>query len=399
MITREALRVLTAELHFTNNVNHGYDDEFGRKGAKVGQTINIRKPARYLGRTGPTLSPESQNETWVPLVLNQQYGVDTTFTSAERSLSLDDIVARVVKPAMIQIANRVDAYGIGLWKQIYNQVGTPGTAITGGSAGTAIQTMLNAGVVLDRTLAPRDGERCLVLDPQTQSTLTSNGLNLFNPSSTISEQYKTGQITEALGYGIYMDQNSIGFTNGTYAGSPVVTAAQSGASVATTGWTSASLSFVGGEVFTMAGVFAVNPQTKAVLPVLQQFVVMAPVVDTTGAATISISPAIIATGSLQNVSNLPGATIPAAIVVSGATGAATQLSMAFHKDAFVIGTGALEVPRGIHSGAVETDPETGLSIRLLEVYDPVRDLMICRTDILFGFSTLYEQLACRVATS
>ncbi len=393
MITKESLRVLTGSLKFATNVNNGYDNEFGIKGAKIGQTVNIRKPARYTGRTGPVINVESQTETYVPLTLDQQYGVDLSFTSAEQTLSLDMYSDRVIKPAMANIANRIDGYGFNYLKQCYNQVGTPGSAVT------ALSTYLAAGVKLDNTLTPRDGLRVLVADPGTQATATGLGVNLFNPQPEISAQYRTGQLTDALGFRWFMDQNAPTHTNGAYGGTPAVNGTnQSGSTLVTNGWASGASTMTAGTVFTIAGVYAVNPQTKATLGALQQFVVTSTVSDTAGAMSLSVSPSIVGPGSaFQNVSKLP--TTGDLLTVAGATGVTTQLSGAFHRDAFVMGVADLDVPGGTDMAYRASDPQTGLSVRVIRDYNVVTDQWITRFDILFGFNTLYEQLSCRIATS
>jgi hypothetical protein len=394
MITKESLRVLTGSLKFVTNVNQGYDDQFAIKGAKIGQTVNIRKPSRYNGRTGRVVSIEAQTETYVPLTLDQQYGVDLSFTSAEQTMSLDMYSDRVIKPAMANIANRIDGYGFNYLTKIYNQVGTPGSAVTN------LSTYLAAGTKLDQTLTPRDGTRVFVADPYTQATATGLGLNLFNPQAKISDTYTTGMmpLTDALGFKWFMDQNAPIHTNGAYAGTPVTNGAgQTGSTLVTDGWAAGASTLTAGTVFTIQNVRAVNPQTKATLAALQQFVVTETVSDTAGAMSISFSPAIVASGAFQNVSAAPGD--GASITVEGASGVSTQLSGAFHRDAFVFGCTELDVPGGTDMAFRATDPETGLSVRVIRDYNVVTDQFITRFDILFGFNTLYEQLACRVATS
>jgi hypothetical protein len=393
MITQESLRVLTGSLKFVTNVAQRWDQEFAIKGAKIGQTINIRKPARYLGRTGPVVSIESQTETYVPLTLNQQYGVDLSFTSQEQTMSLDMYSDRVIKPAMANIANRIDAYGLNYLSQVYNQVGSPGSAVS------SLSTYLSAGVKLDQNLAPRDGSWKFLADPQTQATATGLGLNLFNPQPVISEQYKKGQLAQALGFEWYMDQNMPVHTNGTaVAGAGQVDGAgQTGASLDVKSYASGA-TITAGTVFTINGVNAVNPQTKATLNVPQQFVVLEDVtLDGAGAGTLSISPSIVTSGAFQNVSAGPGNN--ATITIAGAASNTTQLSVAFHPDAFVFGCADLDVPGGTDRAFRATDPQTGLSVRIIRDYNVVTDQWITRFDILFGFNTLYEQLATRVATS
>jgi hypothetical protein len=195
-----------------------------------------------------------------------------------------------------------------------------------------------------------------------------------------------------------MDQNAPSQTNGTYSGTPAVNGLnQTGSSLITNGWGSGVSAMTAGTVFTIAGVFAVNPQTKATLGVLQQFVALTNTTDTTGSMTLTVSPSIVASGAFQNVSRAP--TTGDLITVAGATGVTTQLSGAFHRDAFVMGVADLDVPGGTDMAYRASDPQTGLSVRVIRDYNVVTDQWITRFDILFGFNTLYEQLACRIATS
>ena len=126
MITRESLRILENNLTFTKGVNRNYDEKFGIEGAKIGNTLNLRLPARYVGRSGPVLSVENQTETYVPLTLNTQFGVDVQFTSADMKLSMDDFSERFLKPAVAVVANKIDRDGMALATQVYQTVGTPG---------------------------------------------------------------------------------------------------------------------------------------------------------------------------------------------------------------------------------------------------------------------------------
>ena len=397
MITQESLRVLSNTLTFTGKVNRQYDNQFAKSGAKIGQTVSIRKPAQYTVNQGPVINIQAQNETYTQLTLNRQWNVGLAFTSAEKTMSLDMYSDRVIKPAVIAIANQIDYEGMQLLRQVYNQYGTAGTAIT---KTTANDALVGSAAILDRSLAPRDEMRALVMDPNMAGLAVLNNITTFNPASSISEQYKRGQMTQAFGYDVSMDQNAPTFTNGTFAGSPVTTttASMSASSVAVTGFTASSVSLVGGEVFTIAGVYQVNAQSKQSTGVLQNFVVAAPVTDTAGAATITFYPSIVTDGGAQNVV-VTGAGAGKALTFSGASGASTVLSAAFHRDAFVFGCADLEVPGGVNQAFVARDPDLGLSIRVAEAWDVRTDQFITRLDILGGWATLYPQLACRIATT
>ena len=118
VIMKESLRILKNELTFTRGVNREYDDKFGVTGAKVGATINARKPPRYVGRLGQALQVESSIETYAPITLDTQFGVDISFSSADLTLNIDEFADRFLKPAMATVANKVDYDGLQLFKDV-----------------------------------------------------------------------------------------------------------------------------------------------------------------------------------------------------------------------------------------------------------------------------------------
>ena len=393
MITREALRVLENNLTFAKGVNREYDDQFAIKGAKIGSVVNIRKPARYIGRSGSTLQLENQTETYSPLTLTTQRGVDVQFTSADLKLSLDDFSTRFLKPALANVANRIDYDGMQQYLNVANSVGTLGTPPT------AISTYLSAMALLDTMAAPRDGQRSIVISPYQNSNIVANLTTLFNPSKTISEQYETGNMGMAIGAKWSMDQNCGSQTVGAY-GTPsptVATAPTLGATtIATQAWTSSASAILAvGDVVTFAGCYAVNPQTRTSTGQLQQFVLTAPMVnDGSGNSTLSVYPAFNASGQFQNITAYPAPS--AAIVVYNAQNLSGSVGLCYHKDAFVLGCADLDLPKGVDMAARISDPQLGLSVRMVRAYDIVNDMFPCRLDVLYGWQTVYPELACRI---
>jgi hypothetical protein len=389
-ITRESLRVLENNLVFTKGVNREYDDKFGIEGAKIGNTLNIRKPARYQGRTGQVLQVESQTETYVPLTLSTQFGVDVQFTSADLQLSMDDFSQRFLTPALAVVANKIDRDGLALASQVYNTVGTPGTTPA------TLLPYLQAGAAMDFMAAPRDELRSVVCDPNANASLV-NALNTyFNPGKEISDQYKSGNMGRAAGFKFSMDQNIIQQTIGAYLGSPTVNGAgQTGTSLVTAGWTGTIANLLAaGDVFTIAGVYSVNPQSRVSTGRLAQFVVTTQASSSSGAATLAISPAITTSGQFQNVTAAPAN--GAAITVYGAANTVTPMNLAYHRDAFVFGCADLPLPRGVDMASRVSDKELGISVRMVRSYDIVNDMFPCRLDVLYGWSTVYPELACRI---
>ena len=391
MITNEALRVLVNQLTFTKRVNRQYDPKYGVEGAKIGTTLNVRKPPRYVGRTGQAISIEDATETQVPVTLTTQFGVDISFSSADLALSIDDFSKRFIRPAIATVANKVDYDGMQLYKTVANSVGTPGTVPN------ALLTYLDAGVALDNNAAPVDGERSIVINPRMQATIVDSLKGLFQSSTQIKSQYEKGKMGETAGFNWYMDQNTAVHTVGPLGGTPLVNGgSQTGASLVTDGWTAAAASRLKqGDVFTIAGVFAVNPQNRQSTGALQQFTVTADVSSTAGgAATIPISPSIVVTGGFQTVTASPADN--AALTIIGAANTVTPQGLAFHPDAFTMVTADLPLPRGTDMAARVSDPESGLSIRMVRDYNISTDQFPCRLDILYGWKELYPELACRI---
>jgi hypothetical protein len=388
MITNEALAVLVNELTYTRGVNRQYDSSFAQTGAKIGDTLNVRKPPRYIGRTGQAVSIEDSVETSVPVVLTTQAGVDMQFSSSDYALRIDDFSNRFLKPAMANVANRIDFDGLTLAANAtYNSVGTVGTAPTQ-------LTALQAGALLDINATPKgSGLRSMVIDPNTQVQVVNTLSTLFNNPSKVSKQYDTGDMgVGILGFNWDMDQNVQNHTVGPLGGTPLVTgAAQTGSTLLTDGWTAAaSLRLNKGDVFTLAGVYTVNPQSRQVTKNLQQFTATANTSsDGTGAASVPISPAITPSGQFQNVSNSPADN--AVITVLGTTGQIYTKNIGHHRDAFTLACADLPLPKGVNMAARQSDPQTGLSVRIISDYNVSTDQFITRLDILYGWASLYPE--------
>lgn len=396
MITNEALAVLENELTFTKHVNRQYDDQFGRSGAKIGDTLNIRKPIRYTTRITPTLSVQGSTESSVALTLDKQFGVDVSFTSAELKLSLDDFSDRVLKPAVANLSNTIDYYGLQQYVNIYNTVGTPGTTPS------ALLTYLQAGVKLDNEAAPM-GDRCIVLNPIAQATIVNALTALFNPTKQISDQYLKGSMGTAVGFDWYMDQNIATHTVGTYAadvagGAVTVNGAvTSGSSVVLAGWTSGDI-LNAGDVITFSNVYAVNPQNYQSTGQLRQFVVTAQATaNGSGAMTVSVSPSIVFSGATKTVTSTTSSIASGATLsVLGASATSTPQNLAFCRDAFTFATVDLPDAPGVENARARSS-KLGMSIRFIRAYDVVNDRIIGRLDLLGGWATLRPELACRIA--
>jgi len=404
-ITNEALMVLENELTFTSEVNREYDDQFAVAGAKIGSTVNVRKPARFIGTSGPNLSVEDFNETSIPVTLNTQFHVDTQFSTADLALSLDMFSDRVIKPGVAAIANKIDRDGLVLAKNnIANIVGTAGVPPT------SLLTYLTGQAYLDSEGAPRDGRRACIVEPFTSATIVDSLKGLFMPSAKISEQYEKGMMgTDSAGMRWKMDQNVVSQTFGSYASATLATNTATFTGSLTSGWassstitisaTSAAAPIKQGDVITIANVYAVNPQNRQPYGTnrLRNFVVTSDVtIASGGSASVTVSPAIITGGQFQNVS--VSATSSTAVVTPfNNTGTVSPQNIILHRNCETLACADLELPAGVVFAGRASDKDLGLSIRVVRQYTINNDSVPCRLDVLYGWAMLYPELGCRVA--
>ena len=401
-ITNEALMVLENELTFTSEVDRNYDDQFAVVGAKIGNTVNVRKPGRFIGTTGPALNVEDFNETSVPVTLSTQFHVDTQFTTQDLALSLDMFSDRVLKPAIAAIANKIDRDGMSMATlQTANIVGTAGTPPTG------LITYLTAGAYLDSEGAPRDGRRSCIVEPFTSATIVDSLKGLFVPQEAIGEQYRKGLMgRDSAGMNWKMDQNVVSQTFGSFAGTATVSTTAA-AGFLTSGWASSStitltatgtVSLNAGDTFQIAGVYAVNPQNRQAYGSnkLRNFVVKQTVTGTDGTLQVVVSPAVITAGQFQNVS-IPTTSTTAAVSFFNKTGTVSPQNIIMHRNAFTLAVADLELPEGVHFAGRASDKEIGLSMRVVRQYTINNDSIPTRLDVLYGWAPLYPELACRVA--
>ncbi|NBS68481.1 hypothetical protein EBT31_06145 [bacterium] len=401
-ITNEALMVLENELTFTSEVDRNYDDQFAVVGAKIGNTVNVRRPGRFIGTTGPALNVEDFNETSVPVTLSTQFHVDTQFTTQDLALSLDMFSDRVLKPAVAAIANKIDRDGLSLAAlQTANIVGTAGTPPSD------LITYLTAQAYLDAEGAPRDGRRSCIVEPFTSATIVNALKGLFNPQTEISEQYKKGLMgRDSGGMNWKMDQNVVSQTFGSFAGT-ATNNTTTGTGFLTSGWASSStisitatgaVSLNAGDVITIDGVYAVNPQNRQAYGSnkLRNFVVKQAVSGTGTTLSVVVSPAVITAGQFQNVS-IPTTSSTATVNFFNKTGAVSPQNIIMHRNAFTLACADLELPEGVHFAGRASDKEIGLSMRVVRQYTINNDSIPTRIDVLYGWAPLYPELACRVA--
>ena len=338
---------------------------------------------------GAALQVQDDNEQYTTLSVASQKHIGVNFTSAELTMQLDDFAERVLKPRISQLASSIDADVANSYKSIYSSVGTPGTTPSTSLVLLQAQQKLNENAAV---MSPRYA----TVNPAANAGLVEGMKGLFNPTDTISRQFKNGMMgMGVLGFEeINMSQSIKQHTTGDWGTTITVTT-----TVATEGATSVAISFTGssktwnvGDVFTIAGVYAVNPQTRESTGSLQQFTVTA-ATSGSSTATLAVSPAIYTSANaLATVNSFPQAN--AVVTMLGSAASQYAQNLVYHKDAITFATADLLLPQGVDMASRQV--HNGISMRVVRQYDINNDRLPCRIDVLYGYSAIRPAMACRI---
>jgi hypothetical protein len=348
-------------------------------------------PNRYVVSSGATLQVQDTEEEQVTLTVATQKHVAMNFTAADLTMSIDDFSSRIIEPAMARLASTVDFDLLQeMYRNTYNQVGTAGT-----TPNTAL-VWLQGGQKLDEFATPRDNNRGLIMNPAAQASTVDALKGLFQSSDHIKQQYVSGMMGRGLGFDFNMSQNINSHTNGAFAGTTLVDepggVSEGDAVVTVDAFTDSAPTVKQGDIFTIVGVNAVNPETGQDTGSLQQFVVTA---DTTGSSNeidIPISPTLYSSGAKKTVTALPADGVGVTFV--GTAEASYPQNMVFHRDAHTLVTADLQMPSGVDFAHREV--YDGISLRLIRDYDINNDAFPCRVDVYYGVKTIRPELSCRV---
>src|SRR5574340_166398 len=389
-ITREALRVLHQKLNFVTNISTEYDDSFAVEGAKIGNTLRVRQPIQYTTGTGATIATGTTIDTQensVTLTVNSQKHVPMRFTSNEMTMKIDDFSSRHIEPAMAVLAAKIEADALSMIDKVSQEV----------QAGTKVDfaDILDGRRILGNSLAPIS-DRYALLDTQANADMVNALSGQFNAQEVISKQNKEGMVGRTAGFDFYENTLLPSQTSGAEGGGSAyrVNGNQSHAYTkvveATLAVNTGTKSIKKGDVFTIASVYRVHPETKVSTGELMQFTALA---DLTGAGNLSISPGIVISGPYQNCSAQAGT--GAVITFAGAASTAYKQSLLFQKGFACFATADLILPsKGVMAASRQV--YDGISMRMVQDYDVVKDRIFTRLDVLYGYKVLRPQLACKI---
>jgi hypothetical protein len=392
MITRESLRVAHEVAQFIPTVDRQYDDSFAKGGAKIGSSLRVRKPNQYVRTQGSrVMDVQDQDESNGTITLAVQDHVDMRFNSAEMALTIDDFSKRYIEPAVKVLISGVEAdFLAASTKATYNVAGTAGTAITDLTAPGLARAKMN------KYLAPKD-RRSVQMESVAMAGLVKGVAAYFAPNGDISKQYREGMIARTQMADFYENERVWTLTN-----SDDVTGDTDAAALVTDGGSTLDMHTLipvakqsVGQVFTIAGVYACHPETKAAYSHLQQFTITA-----IGATVTTISPATYLTGAKKNVGSSTGGNLATtdfdakAVTFVGAASTSYAQHLMYHPEAFQFVTADLPLMAGADKCVRRM--QDGLSLRVWQDSDIRNDEQLMRIDILYGFAALRPEWACRM---
>lgn len=403
IIAKEAVMILENELVMANLVHRGYEDEFDKKvnGYTVGETVSIRRPADFTVRTGEVAAVQDVVEGKTTFTVNKVAGVDFKFSSVDLTLKIGDLSERVMKPALVQLANKVDLDVMSLYKKVPRHVTIPSGGID------SFADFALAPKLMDTCSIPM-GDRAAVLTPGDTWNMLGSQTALYIQEAA-KGAYREGRLGKIGGVDTYMSQNIPVHTTGSRTGTDAIAASFTGDTWEATKNTNQSTINIGsmsgatvtlnaGDTLTIADVYDVNPVTKERLPHLKQFVVVNNEVASGSAiAACEVSPAIIPSGAQQTVAFASGTTDinTKTVTYQGAASTGYSQNLFFHKNAF----GLVMVPMVKPPGAVDVGRRTykGTSVRVIPYYDGTNNVSNWRLDILYGIQCIDPRLAVRAS--
>lgn len=400
LVAKESLRIAHEKLQFIGTVDRQYDESFVPSGRNSphGSTLRVKSPNQYTRRVGNVMAVQDQTETTQTITVATLNGVDMGFNAQELIQSVDndgafdDLSKNYIMPAVSGLVSGIESDFLAFCtKATWNTAGTAGTPLTDLVAVGAARAKLN------QNCAPKDGQRALQVDSVTMGGMVNGLKGLFQDSTQIKEQYREGMIGRTSMADWYENDRMWSMTNGSD-----VTGTTDAAALVTDGGntidmhtTVAVATQAVGEVFTIAGVYAVHPETKAAFPSLQQFTITA-----IGATTTTIAPTIYLTGPRQNVASSTGATLATTdfnsktLTFVGNSSTSYVQSLMYHKEAYQFVTAPLPIVDDAQK-CVRVSKDN-ISLRCWMASDIRNNELLLRLDILYGMAALRPEWGCRI---
>lgn len=331
-------------------------------GRKLGDTIQIRKPVNLVAHdfdpnTGVT--NQNINEDTVDFTLNRIATVDVGIEALEGASSMETLEQVFIQPAAAALAEKINQEGLRLYQDIPYAVGTAGTTPS------TLNDFSAARKALNLNKAPVAG-RCAVWDAEADAAFTSLDALVHADKAGQNEALREGSIGRVMGFDNYMSQGINRHETGIAAATAVKVNGnvEEGADTLSITGTTLTGKLVKGDILTIAG---------------KQYTVVR---DSEPAANNAIA-------GVKVYPALPKLNDKTEVTFTGSHTA----NLAFCPMAFAFATRPLVAPAGVESYVTGFN---GVNLRVVRGYDMQHKRELLSMDVLYGFKTLYPELAVRV---
>jgi hypothetical protein len=403
IIAKESVMILEKECLMGKLVYRGFEEDFSKKvnGYEVGETISFRRPADFTVRDGRVAAVQDVVEGKLPITVDKYKGVDFKFTSEDLTLQISDLAERVMKPALVQLADQIDRDVMALYKDVSTHVTIPSGGIN------SFADFALAAERMDTMAIPTD-DRHAVLSPADHWALLGSQTALYIDSAA-KGAYRNASLGMIGGIETHMSQNVPFHLTGSRTGTDTISTSFTGDTWAATKDTNystigidnmsgAAVTLKEGDTLTIADVYDVDPVSKAQLSHLKSFTVYQDYTASGSAITaVKVTPAIIPSGAHATVAFASGVTDinTKTVTYQGTASTNFRQNLFFRKNAFSL----VMVPLVKPPGAVDVGRRTykGFSVRVIPYYDGANDVSNWRLDVLYGVDILDERQAVRAS--
>lgn len=377
MIAREATLRLQSNMVMAGLVYRDLDTEFVNK---VGDTVNVRKPATFVAdEFGGTINLQDVTEDSIPVKLNKIADVSVEVTSKELTLDIKDFGQQILDGAMLAIAEKIDNDLASLYKYV------PYYSGTSGSTPNALSDIANAMKVLNNNRVPVSN-RYAVWDPEAHASLiTLDALAGLDKSGTTAA-LREASMGRVMTFDNYMNQNIKTHTAGAYTALEDVTATVDTANNVAGADSTLGLPYSVAQLTSAAGTSTDKLLKGDILVINNKPYV---VLEDTAAATagvisvVKIYPALTA-----NVTD-------AAVTFPDQSAGGHIANLGFHKNAFALVSRPLATPMG-GAESYTTNIPGAVNVRVTMGYDMTGKKNIISIDCLYGVTPLFPELAVRI---
>jgi hypothetical protein len=332
--------------------------------------------------------------------MDKTVSIKVDIGALDATLSFDRVQEDVIRPVVIKMRDRIETELAGLYNELYYFSGTPGTIPS------TFKELAKAGAVMTDAAVPQSDR--FAIHGTDASVELADGLKNVYVEGKAKTAFEDAEIGRYGGFMNYESVHAPTHVAGVATGTPLVNGGSQDTTYALTkdsgtqtlntdGWTNSTTGILKkGDVFTIAGVNAVNPVSGEDTGRLQTFVVMADADSgaSTGPAALTISPAIITSGAYKTVTAAP-ADNAAITVKSGSAGESNKQSLLLHPKAFALVTRPL---KDASAAGVKTSTKSGnkVTISCTEWVDGNTLQHNMRFDMLFGVKCLDPRLGMRL---